>query len=126
MVELKRIWVVVAGLVLVGGTTSVRASSTATAAKTGSGIAPFAVSQVDPVCKVVLDANSKTLDTPNHAYMDGIGAEAKTRTGEMITVNGERYVQVKGAWRKSPMTVAATTRTSTCRRATSTPRSPVC
>ena len=107
MIELKRACAVsAAALLLVSA--DVRASSTAAAARTGSGVVAFAVTQVDPVCKVVLDANSKTLDTPNHAYMDGIGAEAKTRTGEMITVNGERYVQVKGTWRKSPMTVAAT------------------
>jgi hypothetical protein len=68
---------------------------------------PIVTPAVDP-CKPVFDANNKTLDTPNHAYMDGVGAEAKKSTSEMITVNGERYVQVKGAWRKSPMTVAAT------------------
>jgi hypothetical protein len=56
-------------------------------------------------CKAVFDATSKTLDTPNHSYMDGLGAAGK---GEMITVNGDRYVMVNGKWSKSRMTVAAT------------------
>ena len=48
---------------------------------------------------------NKTLDTPNHSYMDGIGGEGK---GEMITINGDRYVMMNGKWTKSRMTVAAT------------------
>jgi hypothetical protein len=56
-------------------------------------------------CKAVFDAMNKTLDTPNHSYMDGIGGAQK---GEMITVNGDRYLLVNGKWSKSRMTVAAT------------------
>jgi hypothetical protein len=56
-------------------------------------------------CKAVFDATSKTLETPNHSYMDGLGAAGK---GEMITVNGDRYLLVNGKWSKSRMTVAAT------------------
>jgi hypothetical protein len=56
-------------------------------------------------CKPVFDAMNKTLDTPNHSYMDGIGGEGK---GEMITINGDRYVMMNGKWSKSRMTVAAT------------------
>ena len=58
-------------------------------------------------CKAVFDATSKTLDTPNHSFMDGLGGAGKN-TGEMITVNGDRYVMVNGKWSKSRMTVAAT------------------
>jgi hypothetical protein len=56
-------------------------------------------------CKAVFDAMNKTLDTPNHSYMDGIGGAQK---GEMITINGDRYVMMNGKWNKSRMTVAAT------------------
>lgn len=56
-------------------------------------------------CKPVFDAMNKTLDTPNHSYMDGIGGAQK---GEMITINGDRYVMMNGKWSKSRMTVAAT------------------
>ena len=35
-------------------------------------------------------------------------ANGKKMTGEMITVNGERYLLMNGKWTKSRMTVAAT------------------
>jgi hypothetical protein len=107
MFESKRVCAVAFALLLIGPI-GIRASTTAAAARTGRRVAAFAVSQVDPVCKVVLDANHKTLDTANHMYTDRPGGDGKQTTGEMITVNGERYIQVRGAWRKSPMTVAAT------------------
>jgi hypothetical protein len=66
------------------------------------------VSVVDPVCKVVLDANHKTLETANHVYTDNLHGNGKKVTGEMITVNGERYLLMNGKWMKSRMTVADT------------------
>jgi hypothetical protein len=108
MIELRRVGGLAAAL-LIGGPMGVGAVPASAGIRVGAvGARGFGVSVVDPACKPVLDANNKTMDTPNHAYMDGLGAEAQKRTSEMITVNGERYVQVKGAWRKSPMTVAAT------------------
>lgn len=59
-------------------------------------------------CKPVFDATHKTLDTANHMYTDRSGAGAKKMTGEMITVNGDRYLMMNGKWTKSRMTVAAT------------------
>ncbi|HEX4380018.1 MAG TPA: hypothetical protein VH022_08305 [Candidatus Acidoferrum sp.] len=41
-------------------------------------------------------------------YTDTLGAGSKKTTGELITVNGERYVMINGKWNKSRMTVAAT------------------
>ncbi len=108
MIEYTRVFAVSAAALLLVGSAGVGASSTAAAARTGSAVAAFGVSQVDPVCKLVLDANNKSLDTANHMYTDRPGGNGKRTTGEMITVNGERYIQVKGMWRKSPMTVAAT------------------
>ncbi len=37
-----------------------------------------------------------------------MGTNGKKATGEMITINGERYVMLNGKWMKSRMTVAAT------------------
>jgi hypothetical protein len=68
----------------------------------------FAVAVVDPACKPGLDANHKTLDTPTHMYSETVGVGGKKTTGELITINGERYVLFGGKWTKSPMTVAAT------------------
>ena len=113
MFEIRRIFLVMATAVLVIGAAGAGASAAtnkASAASNGlaAGARGFGVSVVDPVCKVVLDANHKTLDTANHMYTDRPGGDGKRTTGEMITANGERYIQVRGAWRKSPMTIAAT------------------
>lgn len=109
MTELKRVSAASAALLLIG-LAGAGVSSAAAAARTRNAVVmrAFAVSQVDPACKPVLAANYKTLDTPNHMYTDHPGGDGKRATGELITINGERYVQIKGAWRKSPMNVAAT------------------
>ena len=108
MTELKRVCAVAAALLL-AGSAEVGASSR-TAARTVNAVATrsFPVSQVDPACKPLLDANNKTLDTANHMYTDRPGPDGKKMTGEMITVNGDRYLLVRGKWNKSRMTVAAT------------------
>ncbi|HEY2819828.1 MAG TPA: hypothetical protein VGJ06_02200 [Candidatus Acidoferrum sp.] len=109
----NRIWAAMAAAILLSGSVGVGAASAAAGVgATGrSAIAialPFGVSVVDPACKPVLDANHKTLDTANHMYTDMGGADGKKPTGEMITINGDRYVLISGKWTKSRMTVAAT------------------
>jgi hypothetical protein len=109
MIELKRVCAAMAVALLLIGTADVRASA-AVVARIGTavGARSFAVSVVDPVCKVVLDANHKTLETANHVYTDNLHGNGKKVTGEMITVNGERYLLMNGKWMKSRMTVADT------------------
>ena len=109
MSELKRMRAATAAALLLIGPPSLTAISTL-AASTSLAAEPrsFAVSVVDPACKPVLDATHKTLDTPNHMYTDRLGANAKKMTGEMITINGDRYLMMNGKWTKSRMTVAAT------------------
>lgn len=107
MTELKRVCATTAAALLLIG--PVRATATVAARiETAVGARSFAVAVVDPVCKVVLDANHKTLDTPNHMYTDNLGAGGKKMGGEMITVNGERYLLMNGKWLKSRMTIADT------------------
>jgi len=67
------------------------------------GNAPFARGQND--CKVVFDADDRLTATPHHGYVTTTlqGKGAKQVTGEDIFAGGVVYVQVRGAWRKSPM-----------------------
>ena len=60
-------------------------------------------------CKTVLDANAKLYKTPNHMYMqESVGARGVARsTAELVRVGGATYFQVKGQWRRSPMTPEA-------------------
>lgn len=113
MTELKRVFAVTVAAVLMLGPASTGAlSATASAGATGGATTVvarhFGVSVVDPACKAVFDANHKTLDTSNHMYTDNLGGNGKKTAGEMITVNGDRYVLINGKWNKSRMTVAAT------------------
>jgi hypothetical protein len=101
-----------AALLMLGPASIGVLSATTSGGASGGGATAVAgasgVSVVDPVCKPVLDANHKTLDTANHMYSDMGGANGKKPTDEMITVNGERYILLNGKWTKSRMTVAAT------------------
>jgi hypothetical protein len=113
--ELRNVGAVKAAALLVLGPASVHAFSATRSANAMAGSVsatvvarPGAVPAAYSACKPVFDANNKTLDTSNHAYMDGLGADNKKRTDEVITVNGDRYVMVNGKWTKSRMTVAAT------------------
>jgi hypothetical protein len=111
MLELRRICAAAAAVVLLTGAGVGSLSATTTASAIGrpatSVALAFGVSVVDPACKPVFDATHKTLDTANHMYTD-MAVSGKKTTGEMITVNGERYVMINGKWTKSRMTVAAT------------------
>jgi hypothetical protein len=112
MIGLKEVCAAVATTLLMSGPASVGTLAatrpSASGGTTTVGVKAFGVSVVDPTCKLVLDANHKTLDTPNHMYTDMGGANGKKTGGELITVNGDRYVMVNGKWSKSRMTVAAT------------------
>lgn len=58
-------------------------------------------------CKIVTDAAKKQLVTPSHAYSAQTGrpGQAGARNSEAIYVGGAAYVQIKGIWRRSSMTV---------------------
>lgn len=109
----SRMYAGMAAAILMLGPASVGAWSARTggSATGGALIAvalPRGVTVADPACKPILDANHKTLDTANHMYTDMGGGDGKKPTGEMITINGDRYVLINGKWTKSRMTVAAT------------------
>ena len=105
--ELRDLCAVVAAVLLMWGPASVNALS-ATSATAIVFARPVAVPAVDPACKPVFDANDKTLDTPNHAYMEQTEAGGKKVASELVTINGQRYLMMNGKWSKSLMTVAAT------------------
>src|ERR1035441_2479982 len=48
-------------------------------------------------CKVVLDAESKVLNTPTHAYAT-TNIVGRTTTTEMIYAAGVVYVKIDGKW----------------------------
>lgn len=52
-------------------------------------------------CKPVLDAMAKTEATPHHAYQTEAGQPVK----ESILADGVIYIQIKGKWQKSPLTM---------------------
>jgi hypothetical protein len=112
MTELKRVCAVMAGALLIlgpGGGVSLATTNANGTGGTANFVARgFGVSVVDPACKAVFDANHKTLDTANHMYTDNLHGNGKKVTGELITVNGERYLLMNGKWMKSRMTVADT------------------
>jgi hypothetical protein len=62
---------------------------------------------VDAACKPAIDAILKQISTPTHIY----ATETSTRHGckpeprESIYAGGAIYIQMKGQWRRSPMSV---------------------
>jgi hypothetical protein len=54
-----------------------------------------------PTCKTVLDAVAKVQSTPHHIYQTAAGQPVR----ESIFADGVLYIQVKGKWQKSPMTM---------------------
>ena len=56
----------------------------------------------DGACQVVGDAIVKSFTVPFHFYNTGTAADGKTRTTEMIYVNGAIYSQVNGKWFSFP------------------------
>jgi hypothetical protein len=62
---------------------------------------------VDPACKPVLDAILKQITTPTHIYATETSARhgGKPEPRESIYADGAIYIQMKGQWRRSPMSV---------------------
>jgi len=61
-----------------------------------------------PTCKFVFDANDMLNTTPWHMYvteLQGVSKSGKLETSESIFVGGVRYIQFRGQWTRSPMTV---------------------
>ncbi len=61
---------------------------------------------MDATCKPVLDAMAKRLATPSHAYATEVGAHGgKPETKESIYAGGAIYIQYKGKWIRSPISI---------------------
>jgi hypothetical protein len=60
----------------------------------------------DPACKPGLDAMIKQMTTPHHAYMTEVAqlSGGKPVNNESISTGSAIYIQIKGQWRRSPMT----------------------
>ena len=110
MIDRRSRYAVMVAAVFLVGTAGLAEASGASVAGSMRAVTttPFADPAIDPACKVVFDANDKTLDTPNHAYQEHLDPGGKNVTTELITVNGQRYLLVNGTWKKSRMTVADT------------------
>jgi hypothetical protein len=63
----------------------------------------------DPSCKVVLDALTKLISTPNHSFMQieraakGAGKATSAGGGETINTGVKRYVKVDDQWTVFPL-----------------------
>jgi hypothetical protein len=71
---------------------------------------PVAHAQKDVAsCAPVLDALTKQMSTPYHAYMTlpATLAGGKVQQSEMIATGGQHYILFDGTWKKSPMDQAA-------------------
>jgi hypothetical protein len=60
----------------------------------------------DAACKPLLDGILKQIGTPTHIFQTETAAfrGGRTETSEVIYTGGAIYVQVRGKWRKSPLT----------------------
>lgn len=90
-------------------------------------VAATARAQVPAECKAPVDAATKEVTTPHHAYSTRMGLPGKApTTGEVIFTGSASYVLYKGAWKRLPTTTAEavqqredalrTTKFSGCRR----------
>jgi hypothetical protein len=71
-----------------------------------AGVAGPAASAIDPSCKPAIDAMMKQLATPTHAFStEAAPGGGRSEVKETIFAGGAIYLQVKGAWRRSPMSV---------------------
>ncbi len=62
----------------------------------------------DAACKSLLDAVSKVITTPHHAYSTEIAAfrNNQPRNSELINTGDATYIMIKAKWIRSPMTPA--------------------
>ena len=63
-------------------------------------LASCLAAEISPECKPVIEAMEKTLRA-NHTTTSTHGSE----TVHGVTVDGVAYLQIKGAWRKSPISI---------------------
>lgn len=70
-------------------------------------VRPARAAAVDPACKPMLDSMAKQYSTPVHIYMTQVAAFRgdKPRSTESIFAGGTIYVQVRGKWVRSPMSL---------------------
>lgn len=65
---------------------------------------PARAANVDPACKPGLDAMMKQIATPTHLYATEASAQGrKPEIHESIYSGGAIYIQLKGQWKRSPM-----------------------
>jgi hypothetical protein len=57
-------------------------------------------------CRPLIEAERKQIMTPHHVYMTQhkSGAAGGETTSESIFAEGVTYIQIRGSWRRSPMT----------------------
>jgi len=70
-----------------------------------SALGGAARAQAQGDCKAVYDADDKMLATNHHAFATHASAGGKSETTEAAMIGGVSYVQIKGVWRKSPLTL---------------------
>jgi hypothetical protein len=70
-------------------------------------VRPARAAAVDPACKPVLDSMAKQYSTPVHLYMTQVVdlRGSKPRSSESIFDGGTIYVQVRGKWTRSSMSL---------------------
>src|SRR5436190_20201827 len=62
--------------------------------------------RADDTCTPLVDAFTKFVTTPSHAYLTSKGGARGARQGEMIRTGGALYVLVHGTWVKRPRDAA--------------------
>jgi hypothetical protein len=65
---------------------------------------PARAANVDPACKPGLDAILKQIATPTHVYATEVSAPGrKPEIHESIYSGGAIYIQLRGQWKRSPL-----------------------
>lgn len=68
---------------------------------------PAHTANADAACKPVVDAMTKQIGTPTHIYMTDVAQfrGGKPESHEAIHTGSAIYIQVKGQWRRSAMSI---------------------
>jgi hypothetical protein len=65
---------------------------------------PARAATVDPACKPGIDAMLKQIETPTHVYATEVSAPGrKPEVHESIYSGGAIYIQLRGQWKRSPI-----------------------
>ena len=85
----------------------IRAIAIALLILTPLAVRPARAAAVDPACKPVLDSLAKQYSTSVHVYMTQVAAfrGGKPQSSESIFAGGTIYIQVRGKWMRSPMSL---------------------